>query len=79
MKLVRVLWDDAVTGIEWDGCDALPSVRTMESVGYLVREDCRQVTLAGSVDALVSPPDFAATISIPRGCILSITELLIGN
>lgn len=70
MMFVRIRWQDAESVDEWTGIDALKGreLTYVETVGHLVRDD-DLVIVAGS--KIEGHEDYACTIVIPRGMIIS--------
>ena len=78
MKIVEITWIDIEFDGGWHTFDEADTFisnaknRTIKEVGYLLEEDEREVVLVDSVTG-----DGYGTINvIPRGCIVSVTELV---
>ena len=76
LALVRVTWIDTVeheTG--WHEFEELKDLKTciVHSIGYLARQDDKQVTLIA--DWIPSSEEFGRSTSIPKGCITNIQHV----
>lgn len=71
-KLVRAKWTDSVAIAAWTTIGAPAEPDTVETVGYLVRDDEHYVTIA----ATVSEQEFIAAQQIPRKMLLAELEVL---
>ena len=79
-RLVKVIWKD-IQGIEGPWVDFQEASEitpvTVETVGWVVVEDSKFVTLVSSLEAQKT---FCGSItSIPKGCILSMTLVSVGT
>lgn len=74
-KLVHVIWRDTVTKIGWVESSEFdaegPHVAECHSVGWIVREDKRELVLAGMKDGGV----INCCQAIPTGCICRVRRL----
>jgi hypothetical protein len=78
MKRVEIIWVDIVSYEGWKDMDELDRFITNHNpvvqIGYLYEEDENQIVL---LDSYFQEKDtFGGIHIIPRGCILSITELI---
>jgi hypothetical protein len=78
MKRVEIIWVDIVSYDGWKDMDELDRFITNHNpvvqIGYLYEEDENQIVL---LDSYFQEKDtFGGIHIIPRGCILSITELI---
>ena len=71
MKLVRVIWLDAMAIAEWTKVGAVVEPQRCESVGFLVQEANDHVTVACTVGG----DEFNAAQQIPRPMIESMVEI----
>ena len=71
MKLVRVVWLDAMAIAEWTRLGTATEPQRCESVGFLVAEANDHVTVA----VTVSGDEFNAAQQIPRPMIESMVEI----
>ncbi len=72
MKLVRVVWLDALAIAEWTKIGAAIEPQRCITVGYLVVEANDHVTVA----ATVSEDEYNSAMHIPRSMIESITFIV---
>lgn len=71
MKIVEVVWNDSTSTQGWDSTPDM-ELCSCKTVGYLIQKTKGKVILAQSLgDGMPYYNKFA----IPRGCIVSITEL----
>jgi len=71
MKIVRVIWLDALAIAEWTRLGTVTEPQHCESVGFLVSESNEHVTVA----ATISSDEFTAAIQVPRAMIQSMVEI----
>jgi hypothetical protein len=75
-KFVEVHWKDAASLAEWLGRDHVPKLAEVIHRGWLWHETGDAITLcAGLVMGKSGVTDVGDSITIPRGCIVSITEI----
>jgi hypothetical protein len=72
--LVHVMWVDSTTENKWTTIDGMvPGVDVCESVGWLVRDTRKFVTVAGSLSRMTSA--YAGVMTIPRVAIKSLVVI----
>ena len=72
MKLVKIEWvDSAHAANPWIGKDRTVTPAECKTVGWVIHDTKKFVTLAMSV----APEQFGHAMTIPRGCITKITKL----
>lgn len=76
-SLVVVHWEDALrAGSGWVGPEGPFCTALIRTVGWVVANDKRSVTLAASVGTPGSAhEEIGEVITIPRGCIVVVQEL----
>lgn len=84
MKLVKVVWDDAVGSAEWEEWDNSHPHRPVRfvSVGWLVHVDEASLTLYTCFEKKPEPgekPVYGGRTTLPMGMVRSITELKVKN
>lgn len=69
MKIVYVKWEDShVNGGVWvQSSDVKAWINTIKTVGFLVAEDKKTITIASSV---AKEGDWAGVMKIPKSCVL---------
>ena len=72
---VEAAWNDANSTCDWCSLTALPKLTPVITRGWLVSDTADTVTLAGSYQWSNDQHDVGEVISIPRGCLVSLTEL----
>lgn len=72
---VEVIWHDATSDSSWVTESDLPNLTRIQSRGWLCRKTRLCITLASSVDPSGQQTVVGEVITIPRGCVESITEL----
>jgi hypothetical protein len=73
---VEVHWKDAASLAEWQGIGGAPKLAEVIHRGWLFSEDGDSVSLcAGIVLGKTGVIDVGDSITIPRGCIVSIREI----
>ena len=75
-RFVEILWNDSVSQSKWHSLAESPNVAQIRSRGWLVKGDKKQVVVSATYgDYNGNSDDLAETTAIPRGCIISITDL----
>lgn len=82
-KYVEVDWIDAVSENAWTAAGECPCVANIKTRGWLVKKDKNSITIAGTITILDDGEeededkiDVGEIITIPRGCINGIYELV---
>ena len=74
MRLILIIWNDANSRThEWDDLSIFDTELSLcKSVGWVTAEDEKAITIVSSIQ---DDEHGGGDITIPRGCIISITEL----
>ena len=75
-KFVEIVWIDARSDSSWCKGEDLPDVAPVQTRGWLVRKTAKCVTIAASQGMDNEDPDIGEVITIPRGTIETIKELV---
>ena len=77
-KFVEVVWEDAVSLVQWGSEENLPRIQTCTTRGWLVREELDYIVLCATVGENPEEENsLSEIIAIPMGCIQAFNELRI--
>lgn len=74
MRVVMVLWEDSVSRHGWRPVDDYLPAKVL-SIGYLVGETQASLTLSSSWDMDDLTGDVVDPLTIPKGCILHVSDV----
>ena len=76
-KFVKIEWEDAASESAWITEKHLPDLAKFITIGWLVQETDRRMTIAASYGVTKDGEmQVGECISIPRACVLSVQELV---